>query len=195
MDLAAGGHGVVVHHDQVAGYLEAGHFAATEAIQIRVGDGLARFDYHAGAGDLGEAFVRHADHLHLVHRRVLQKKGLDFGRVNVFAADLEHVLVAAHEPYAAVVAHGGDIAGVEPAVVVNGLGGGVGTLVVALHDGVAADQQLADGRRGQGFPGFGIDHLELVAGEGVTAFHATVVLGSVEKSAGSADANLGHAPG
>src|SRR6185369_15947092 len=57
----------------------------------------------------------------------------------------DDVLLAVGDGEEAVLQHS-DVAGVEPALAVDGLRGGLGLLVVALHDVRAAGQDLAVGR-------------------------------------------------
>src|SRR5699024_11796210 len=60
-----------------------------------------------------------------------------------------HVLDAAGDLVVAVRGAAGDVAGVQPALLVDDGGGGLGHLVVALHDVVAAGAELAVGVVGQ----------------------------------------------
>ncbi|AKZ55655.1 hypothetical protein SAM23877_2606 [Streptomyces ambofaciens ATCC 23877] len=69
---------------------------------------------------------------------------LDLGRRDVLAAGgLDQVLLAVGDAQVAVGRELADVAGVEPAVALQHLGGLLGQLVVALHDAGAAQQDLA----------------------------------------------------
>src|SRR3546814_3263070 len=60
--------------------------------------------------------------------------------IDVLSADLEHVLVPAEEPHVAVRTHQAHVAGVKPAVGVDGPCPLLGPLVVARRDDVPADE-------------------------------------------------------
>ena len=59
-----------------------------------------------------------------------EHEALDLGRIAVEAADDVHVLDAVGDPQVAALVHHGDVAGVEPAVGVDGLGGLLGVVEV-----------------------------------------------------------------
>ena len=71
-----------------------------------------------------------------------EQRPLDLGRVGVEAADDEHVLQPVGDGDVPVVVHDADVAGVEPALGVDGLGRGLGVLEVAGHHRVAPDEDL-----------------------------------------------------
>src|SRR5262245_2131559 len=83
-------------------------------------------------------------------------------RVDVLAADLEHVLVAAHEAEVAVLAQHAHVTRVQPAVAVERLRRLGGLAVVALHRHVAPDEDLAGHARRLIGARQGIDHADLV---------------------------------
>ena len=68
---------------------------------------------------------------------------LDLARVDVVAAADDQVLLAVDDVEVAVLVGAGHVAAVEPAAA-HRLRGRLGLLPVALHDVVAADQDLAD---------------------------------------------------
>ena len=68
---------------------------------------------------------------------------LDLGGVDVEAAGDVHVLEPVGDPQVARLVEHADVAGVQPAVRVDRLGGRRGVVEVAEHHVVAADQQLA----------------------------------------------------
>ena len=69
--------------------------------------------------DLAPALVGHADDRDIRHVRMLVQHRLDLGRVDVLAAGDVHLLQAALDPVEALVVALGDVAGAQPAVVVN----------------------------------------------------------------------------
>jgi hypothetical protein len=74
---------------------------------------------------------------------VAEQDLLDLARVDVVAAADDQVLLAVDDEQVAVVVAVGEVAGVEPAALER-LRGLLGLVVVALHDVVAADDDLAD---------------------------------------------------
>src|SRR5690606_3541290 len=83
-------------------------------------------------------------------------RGLDLARIDVLPAADDEVLEAAGDGDVAALVHDADVAGVQPAVGVDGLRGRVGQVVVAEHDLVAAGADLArlpDGQRRAVRPG------------------------------------------
>jgi hypothetical protein len=86
--------------------------------------------------------VGHTDDRDLLDRVVTKQHGFDFDGRNVFAAADDHVLQAIGDLHVAVGVHNGRIAGMEPAVA-HALLGGLGIVVVTLHDHVAARDDLA----------------------------------------------------
>ena len=90
---------------------------------------------------------------------------LDLARVDVLAAANDGVLGAALEAEVAVGVHDGEVAGVQPAFGVDGLGGGRGIVVVALHHQIAARAQFALLFDGHALPDLGIDDLHFGVGQ------------------------------
>ena len=91
------------------------------------------------------------DHQALRYVRHIVELGLDFLGVDILAVGREyHGLVAAAYIYGASVgaSHAAHVAGVEPAVGVEGGLGGLGIFVVSLHDILAAHDYLALAGRG-----------------------------------------------
>jgi hypothetical protein len=81
-----------------------------------------------------------------LHLGVAVQELLDLARVDVLAAADHHVLDAADDVAVALVVDGGQVAGVHPAVGVDGLGGLFLVVPVAEHHRIAARAQLALGR-------------------------------------------------
>src|SRR5690606_28078365 len=87
-----------------------------------------------GAADLAPPLVGHADDTDVGDGGVLEDGGLHLGGVHVLAAGDVHVLHPVADGVEAVVVDDRGVAAAEPAVVVDGRGGGVGPVPVALHD-------------------------------------------------------------
>src|SRR5215210_2852925 len=124
-------------------------------------DVLAVLEGDGGRDLLAELVVWHADHRHLGHRGVLVEHLLDLARVDVVAAADDQVLLAVDDEEVAVLVHAGHVAGVEPAAA-HAVLRGLGPAPVALHDVVAADDDLADLARRQVVVVV-VDHLHLDA--------------------------------
>jgi len=92
---------------------------------------------HFGVGDAEDGGI--------VDRGMLQEEVLDFGGIDVEAAGDEHVLAAAIDVIEAFGVAVGEVAGVEPAVGVDGGGGGLGLVPEAARDVRSAQRQFAGG--------------------------------------------------
>ena len=86
--------------------------------------------------------------------------------VDVLAAADNHILDAAGDFEVALGRAAGQIAGVEPAVLIDGGGCGLGHFVVALHDVVALGAELAVHLVGQILAGLRVHNLALDAEQG-----------------------------
>ena len=106
--------------------------------------------HHAGAANLAHARVGQADHRHLGNRRMVGEQALDLGRVAIEAAHDEHVLEAVGDAQVTALVEHTDIAGVQPALGVDGLARGGLVAQIALHHVVAAQQHLTRLARGHG---------------------------------------------
>ena len=143
LDLAGDGHRELVDDLDVARDLVVGDAAAAELPQ-RVGvDVGARSQPDPRHQLLAVAVVGHADHLDVLDVGVGVEELLDLPRVDVLAAADDHVLDPPDDVHVAVVGHHREVAGVHPAVGVDGLGRALGVVPVALHDRVAARAELA----------------------------------------------------
>ena len=69
--------------------LEAGELALAVLCEVVLGDFMAWLGDHAGAGDRAQTRVGHADDLDLLDRWMGRQQQLDFGRVDILAADLQ----------------------------------------------------------------------------------------------------------
>ena len=95
-----------------------------------------------GHADLAEPFVAHTDDRRLGHGRMRVENPLDLGWIGVEPTDEEHVFLAVRDGKTSVLVEPADVAGVQPAVGVDGLRGGRRILEVALHDVVTPQQHL-----------------------------------------------------
>ncbi|MCY1451869.1 hypothetical protein D9M71_687580 [compost metagenome] len=109
--------------------------------------------HHAGTTDLAHARIGNADHRHLGDGRVRQQCGFDLCRVAVEAADDEHVLEAVGNGQVALRVQAPDVTRVQPALGVDGLGGGSWVLEIPLHDVEAAQADFPGLALGQGAVG------------------------------------------
>ena len=121
----------------------ARHVREEVVLYLLLGRGLAVLQDYAGAYLLAERLVGHADDLNVLDLRVRVEELLELLRVDVLSAADNHVLQAARYLVVAVGRAAGEVSRVEPAVFVDGRGGRLGHLVVALHYIVAARDELA----------------------------------------------------
>ncbi len=112
-----------------------------------------------GTGRLTPFFIGPGHHRRFQHRRVAIEHAFQFDGGNVLAPGNDDVLEPVADLHVAVRVGHPQVAGVEPAAL-EGFGGGRGVLQVALHHGVAAHEDLADGLAvpGRGFEGFRVGH-------------------------------------
>ena len=96
------------------------------------------------AGHFAPLRVGRRDHGAFQHGGVGGDGALHFDGGNVFAAGDDDVLLAVHDVDVVLFVPHGHVAGVQPAVGHDG-GGGLRLLVVAVHDVVAAHDDLAEG--------------------------------------------------
>src|SRR5213594_4562889 len=95
-------------------HLEARQARGRELAQLVLADGPARHDERLDL--LSEHRVRHADHRHLRHARVLPQHLLDQRGGHVLAAAADDVPLAVDEVEPAVLVEPADVAGQEPVV-------------------------------------------------------------------------------
>ena len=124
---------------------------------------------------------------------MFQEQRLGLHRIDVLAADLQHVLVAAEEAERTAGQPHRRIAGAEPAILGEG-GRGLGRLpVVFLHHRPATDLQLARHARSQHVAAGVIDDTQLVAEPRPAGRLAAMHVVIVERRQGDAEPRLGHA--
>jgi hypothetical protein len=96
---------------------------------------------------------------------VLQQHQLDLARVDVLAASDDHLCESALDPAVAPVVHAAEVAGVQPALRVDGPRGGFRVVEVSGRDVVSAGADLAGLAQRRGLPGQRIHDLDFGAGE------------------------------
>jgi hypothetical protein len=112
---------------------------------------------------LAAGLVAHADDGGVGDLRVADEHGLELGRGHLVALVLDQLLDAVDHGVAAVLVDDRDVAGVQPALVVEGVGGGGRVVQVALHHLRAAHPQLAALARGGVLTGARVDQPALRA--------------------------------
>src|SRR5690606_4411920 len=143
LDLAGGGLRQL-EEDHVLGHLEPGQMLAAEAHDVLLADPLAGLEGDEGAGCFAPLVIRLGDHCGLQYRRVPVEHALDLDGGDVLATGVAYVLEAVLDLHVPVLVPHALVAGMEPAAL-EGFGGGGRVLQVALHHGVAAHEDLADG--------------------------------------------------
>src|ERR1700758_2303073 len=106
-------------------------------VEVRTGPGHQECPAH-----LAQPLVGNSDHRGVGHSLHPGQYLLDLGGVDVESAADVHVLEPVGDAQVAGVVHGADVAGVQPAVGVDGGGGGVGGIEVAQHDIRPAQQHF-----------------------------------------------------
>src|SRR5262245_63082460 len=107
------------------------------------------------------------------------KVGLNFQRVDIFSADLEHVLIAPHEAQMPVGSDEPHVAGVEPAVGVDCFGRFLGPAIIGLHDHVAAHEDLAWGSWRLLAACRRLDNLDFIAGGWIARSLSALLLAGI----------------
>ena len=131
-----------VGEDDLAGTLIARQTHA-KLVDLLLGAGHALLDLNDGRGNLAQTLVGQADNGNVADLLVGTEEVLDLDRVEVLSARDDNVLFAVYKIDKTILVHAGHVARQEPAVVGQDLIGSGGILVVALHDTVALDRQLA----------------------------------------------------
>jgi hypothetical protein len=99
--------------------------------------------HHERLGQLARLDVGDADDGDVGHARVGHEERLELGRRDLEALELDELLHPVDDREVAVLVEATDVAGVEPAVLVDRVGRGLGVAQVALHDLGPTDEQLA----------------------------------------------------
>src|SRR6202044_2823365 len=124
---------------------ESSHPLAAPGHQIFLGHCALRMlqGHHKGLTHLTESLVGYTDNGDLSDRGMFKHEALDLSRIGVEAANNEHVLFTPVDPQPARLVEIAQVAGVQPAVIVDRLRGGLRIVEVALHDTVTANQHFA----------------------------------------------------
>ena len=154
---------------------------------------------HRGGDEFAAVFVFGAEDGDLGDAGMAEKRVFDFGGIDFPAGEDDHVLFAVGDEEAVVGVEVADVAGQEPSVGEEVLGGGFGAVPVALGDGGAAEGDFAG--FAAGFLGGGVefvDDLDLGEADGVAdaleAVGRGVVFGA-DDGAGADDDGFGEAVG
>src|ERR1700733_14117568 len=141
-------------------HLVVGDLVAAELAHLLRGQRLAGAQSDPGTQLLAVAFVRHAEHLHILDLGVAIQELLDLARVHVLAAADHHVLDAADDVAVAVSVHRGEVAGMHPAGRVDRLGCALLVVPVAEHHRIAAGAEFT-WRATRHDAAFAVDDLDL----------------------------------
>ena len=147
---------------------------------------------HEGLGHLAGLLVGPSDDRRLGDGRVRDEHRLELGRRHLVALVLDELLDAVDEHDVAVLVGAADVAGVQPAVVVDGGGGRLGVVEVAAHDLRPAHAHLALLAGAELFAGGDVDDPALGVGHR-RADRAEPVAGGIERRDVGDRARLGHA--
>ncbi len=141
------------------------HMGADKLLNVFFAQSDALFQYDARHDFLAVLRVRHADNLNVAHLLVGVDEVLDLLRVDILAAADNHIFDPPGDAVVAVAPPPREVAGVQPAVRVDGGGGGGRHFIITLHDVVAPRHELSVGVVGEVFAGSRIDNLAFDAGQ------------------------------
>jgi branched-chain amino acid transport system ATP-binding protein len=130
---------------------KVGQALGRELAQFLFSEGRALAQHHRGPDVLAQLVVRNREGHHLRHRRVVHQHLVDLARRHLLAAAVDDLLQAAGHRDVALGIHHALIAGAEPAVGER-LGVGLGVVLVAPRDVLAADHDFADLAGGSSAP-------------------------------------------
>src|SRR5262245_29402163 len=169
-----------------------GDLAAAEGDDFLGGRALARAQLDPGAEFFAVFRIGHANDLHVLDLGMAEQKLLDLAGIDVLAAAYDHVLDAPDDVAIAFRVDGGEVAGVHPALAVDGFGGLLLVVPIAQHHRIAARAEFA-GLAARNRGAFGVDDLDLEvrlhAPHGGDAAFDRIVGGGLEAHR----ARLGHA--
>ena len=174
--------------------LEAGDAFAGEVDDVGGGRLLAGLHHHDRLDRFAPFVVGDADHRDFGDIGVVADRALDFGGIDVLAAGDDHVLDAVVDVEVAVLVHVAGIAGAQPAVAVERLGGRLRQVPVAHHVGAGAGGDLAD-LAGRQPLAVGVEDREFNAGQGLAGrAHAVQPLDVIfRRQRDDGAGGLGHA--
>jgi hypothetical protein len=99
--------------------------------------------HHERLGQLARLDVGDADDGDVGHARVGHEERLELGRRDLEALELDELLHPVDDREVAVLVEAADVPGVQPTVLVDGVGGRLRVAQVALHHLGATDEELA----------------------------------------------------
>ena len=102
--------------------------------------------------------IRHADHLHILHCRMLIQNFFDLTGTNILTASDYQILEPACNAKIAIGLPHRHIAAMQPSIGINGLGGCFWKIKIAQHDTVAPGTQFARNAVWHRFPCLRIDN-------------------------------------
>src|SRR5579883_1462639 len=143
LHFAAARHRVRLDELEVARNLLAANLALAVFAQFFLGQLLARSGDDDSQQFFAEEFVGDAENLHIGYFWMANQEFFDLAREKVLAAANDHLFEAAHDIDVAICIHCRQVAGVQPALGVDGLRRPVGYIVVAGHDDGAATADFA----------------------------------------------------
>src|SRR6056297_3734557 len=156
-NLAHVGLGQFLHELDVSGHLVAGQLLLAVLAQFVDGQRIVLANDH-GLDQLAGRFVLDAYRADFQHLGMPGDDVLDLVRIDVEARDQDHVLLAVDDEEIALFVAAGHVAGLQPALAIENLGGLFGTVPVTLHDLRPTNAQFA-GFADRDFVALGIDDL------------------------------------
>ena len=150
----------------------------------------ARRQLHERLGQLAGRIVGHADHGNVEHLRMRGDEALELRRWHLETVVLDEFLDAVNDREVAVLVDDRDVAGVEPAIGIDGLGSGLGVVEVTLHHHRATDPELASFPNRLILARFGVDDAAFDIADRNTAGAGLVA--ALRRAVGHR-AELGHA--
>src|SRR6266700_3524418 len=111
--------------------------------------------------DFAPSLIRQSDDGDVADLGMAEQQLLELARIDVFATANDHILQSSLDRAVAPCIHRSEIAGVQPALGINGSPGGGFILEVTVHDVIATRAYLTDLADRNGLSGFRVDDLHL----------------------------------
>src|SRR5579872_1106326 len=125
LDLAGHGEGKTIHELDVFGHLISSDPAGAKFLDVLGGQAGILFQLDPGHHLLAILEIRHAHYLDVTDSRTGEEKLLDLARVDVLATADDHILGATGDFHIPMGIHGGQVAGMQPAILGDGGAGGL----------------------------------------------------------------------
>src|SRR5579885_1102885 len=161
LHLATGGERICIDEQEIAGRFLVADASLAEVPQFLLGQFLAVARAHRGYQFLAKKFIGDAEYLHIGNFGMPDEKLFDLGGEDVFAAANDHIFQAPNNVDIALGIHGGEIAGMQPALAIDRFGSLFGHLVVALHRQETTAAELAALATGNNLLRNRVDNLDL----------------------------------